>query len=112
MPFGAEYFKLEIQGDKNILKYICNNHAKSFAKIEVKDEMIMEYLDNFFRIIDSWKNKYVNNNVLDGVEWQLQISYKNGEKDFFYGKNDFPNNFETLDMIKQQLIQQATEERI
>lgn len=69
------------------------------------------YVDKLFRIIDGWKNKYENINIIDGIEWQLQITYKNGETKHYFGKNDFPSNFEYLDKIKYEIINKMLESK-
>jgi len=105
--YPVEYFQLEIYEDKNVLKYSDNKHIDTIKglRIEnVEDEIVMQYFDELFRIIDGWKDKYQNNNFVDGIEWKLQITYKNGETKNYFGKNDFPNNFEYLDKIKKEMI--------
>lgn len=69
------------------------------------------YVDKLFRIIDDWKSKYENTNIIDGIEWQLQITYKNGETKYYFGKNDFPSNFEYLDKIKYEIINKMLESK-
>lgn len=92
-----EYFELEINEDASIIKY--NNKIKN-----INDELVMNYFDRLFRIIDGWKEEYIDNTVIDGLEWKLQITYKDGFVKQYIGKNDFPNNFEYLDKIKYEII--------
>lgn len=97
---STEYFELDINEDGNMLKYIDN-----INKIEIiDDELVIEYFDNLFRIIDEWKHKYEDNSMIDGIGWQLQIIYKNGKIKQYSGKNDFPINFEYIDNIKNKMI--------
>lgn len=98
----TEYFELEIKENKNTLKYTGN--IKNNKIENVNDELVMEYFDHLFRIIDEWKSTYEDNSMMDGIEWKLQITYKNGEIKQYCGKNDFPNNFEYLDKIKDEMI--------
>lgn len=47
--------------------------------------------------LGEWKSQYVNNDVLDGTEWHLEIHYSNGCKPVrFYGSNAYPYNFDKL----------------
>lgn len=100
--YSTEYFELEINENKNILKY--SDNIKNIKIENVNDEFVIEYFDHLFRIIDEWKNKYEDTSIMDGIEWKLQITYKNGEIKQYVGKNDFPNNFEYLDKIKNEII--------
>lgn len=100
--YPAEHFELELDENRNILKYTDNRKNNKFENVD--NELVIEYFDHLFRIIDGWKNKYEDNSIMDGTEWKLQITYKNGEIKEYYGKNDFPNNFEYLDKIKNDLI--------
>lgn len=107
-----EYFQLEIDDDRKTLKYSDSLYSDSRKKLKimnVDDEVVMEYFDKLFRIIDGWENKYENDNVLDGMEWQLVITYKNGDRKHYYGKNDSPINFEYLDKIKYEIINKMLE---
>lgn len=110
-----EYFQLEIYDDRNTLKYIDNMYSDSIKEPKIKnvdDEVVMEYFDKLFRIIDGWENKYVKDNIIDGMDWQLVITYKNGDIKHYYGKNDFPVNFEYLDKIKYEIINKMLESKI
>lgn len=98
---NKEYFQLDIYEDRNVLKYNDSNNTKIK---NVNDDLAMQYVEQLFRIIDGWKNMYENNAILDGVIWKLEITYKNGETKHYYGKNEFPSNFECLDKIKNEMI--------
>lgn len=99
-----EYLELEINDDKSILKYSDISGIKSDF---ISKEHVIEYLDKLFRIIAGWKSNYQNNDIIDGIKWQLQITYKNGKVQKFTGKNDFPSNFEYLDEIKYEIIHKS-----
>lgn len=103
MLSSPEYFKIVICEDSNILEYSDNKYMDSIKnpKIQqVNDELVNKYFDKLFRIIDGWKNEYVKNDIVDGTQWQLQITYKDDNIKHYFGKNDFPSNFEYLDKIK------------
>lgn len=97
-----EYFELEISEDANILKYNDGRHSNTIDN--VNNELVINYFDSLFRIIDGWKEEYIDNTVIDGAEWKLQITYKDGEIKQYTGKNDFPNNLEYLDKIKHEIV--------
>ena len=105
----TEMFELELKEDKNILKY--GEYIEKNNGIMIENDLAIQYLDNLFRIIDGWKSKYENKNMIDGTEWKLQITYKNGEIKQYVGKNDFPANFEYLDRIKNEMITQIQENK-
>lgn len=111
MPSSTEYFHIEICEDRNILEYSDNKNMGTI-KNNVDNELVMQYFDRLFRIMDGWKNVYQNNNFIDGIEWYLQITYKNGEIKQYFGKNKFPANFEYLDKIKYEIIDEMWENKI
>lgn len=102
MPsMNIEEFELEICKDKSMLKYGLQNNKKH---LDISNKQVIQYLDQLFRIIDGWSNEYINNSIIDGIAWKLQITYLDGSKECYKGKNDFPNNFEYLDKIKNEII--------
>lgn len=107
-----EYFQLEIKEDKNLVKYSDESYTKNIEEkqptvIQVSDKQAMEFIDILFRVINKWKNRYENINILDGTEWKLQIKYSNGKIAYYSGKNDYPSNFEYLDLITKELLNKA-----
>lgn len=100
----SEYLELEINDCKNILKY---RDIGGIKREFISKEDVIEYLDKLFTIIDGWKSNYQNNDIIDGIKWQLQITYKNGKVQKFTGKNDFPSNFKYLDEIKYEIIHKS-----
>lgn len=78
-------------------------------KENVDNKIIGEYLDKLIRVIDDWKEKYENQYVIDGIEWNLQINFQDGTKRYFTGKNDFPDNFEYLNKVNNELINKIRE---
>lgn len=78
-------------------------------KENLDNKIIEEYLDKLIRVIDDWKEKYENQYVIDGIEWNLQINFQDGTKRYFKGKNDFPDNFEYLNKVNNELINKIRE---
>ena len=111
MPLSSEYFKLEINDDKNLVKYMDNRKFNKGSNINtVSNKIVIEFLDLFFRTIDSWKEEYIDNSAVDGIEWDLKIIYKNGHEEYYCGKNDFPDNYEILDKLIEKMINKDVEE--
>ncbi len=109
LSFSPEqYFKLENNENKYIVTYSDRNNLKTK---EVSNELVIQYFDQLFRIIDGWKNHYedTKNAIIDGTQWQLQIEYKDGEEENYIGIDKFPSNFEYLDEIKYELINNVGE---
>ena len=73
----------------------------------IGDEVIFKYLESFFRIIEGWKKEYLDFKTIDGTSWKLSISYIDDSKKEFYGKSNFPSNFEALERINQALINEV-----
>ena len=102
-PSINEYFMLEVKDKENLLKYIDYVGTPEIKKID--DNIALEFIDSLLRVVNNWKSEYINSdNITDGVEWNLQIQYKNGYKKSYSGINDFPINFGTLDKVKRELI--------
>jgi len=66
-------------------------------KVEVSD------LDwqTFWNKIDllgvwNWKKEYFDQDVMDGVQWELMIDKKGRQRRRIFGSNKFPKNFEAL----------------
>lgn len=104
----ADYFQIEILEDKNLLKFIDNRYYSTMNDPVIKnisDEIVMDFLDKLFRIVDSWNEKYINNNTFDGTKWQLVIKFRDGHSRQYYGKDSYPNNFEALENLKYNIIE-------
>lgn len=79
-----------------------NNISKSIDNI-----LIFKYLDSFFRIIYDWQKEYINPTIIDGDNWELSITYINGDKTEYRGKSCYPNNFEALERLNKELIDEV-----
>lgn len=107
MLSSEEYFQIKILKDKNVVRYYNTKSANVLDNPiikEIDNNILKEFLDQLFRIIDGWENEYINSNFLDGTEWQLEIKYQDNEVIYYSGKNDFPDNFEYLDRLKYKLL--------
>ncbi|MGM0338812.1 hypothetical protein [Enterococcus sp. AZ007] len=43
-----------------------------------------------------WKEKYVNENIMDGLQWSLNVEYRDGSSKNVYGSNSWPSNFDKV----------------
>lgn len=97
-----EYFELKILNNENILKF--NNSLMYTEKgINLNNEKTLYFLNNLFRIVSDWKEKYIINNTLDSSSWSLIIKYESGKKEEYLG-NTYPNNFEVLERLMNEII--------
>ena len=54
-------------------------------------------------IID-WEKQYVDENVLDGEQWELKIEYGSNEPLFIYGSNAYPPHFDKLKKVIREVV--------
>lgn len=54
--------------------------------------------------IDKWKNEYLNKNVLDGIQWELTVTYEDGTKKQTYGSNAYPKGYSRLKKLFEEII--------
>lgn len=102
MPTLEEHFKLEIGENTSSFGYAINKN-KSKAD-NINNKLVMKFVDDLYRVIDSWESNYEDSNLIDGTEWNLQIIYRDGKIQSYSGRNNFPSNFEYLEKIKRELI--------
>lgn len=58
-------------------------------------EKLIEVL-NYIGLSD-WKDKYDNEYVIDGTQWELEIDFNNGHSKKIYGSNSYPDSPEFSD---------------
>lgn len=74
------------------------NEFRGWDKITKKDfpynkDVFLEKLRSLN--LGAWENDYTNDDIVDGTQWDLKISYNNGIKPFLSGgSNAFPDNYE------------------
>ena len=73
----------------------------------INNELVLKYLDSLYRIIDNWQKEYIDTSVIDGDSWNLSITYVNGNKKEYYGKASYPTNFEALERLNKELIDEV-----
>lgn len=72
-------------------------------KREIKEDEIFNYLNNLFRIIDTWQEEYINTSLIDGDNWELLINYTDGRIKKYSGHAAFPSNFEAFERLNQDI---------
>lgn len=111
---------LDIGGhDTDLVKININLIEKTIVTqlLRSRDESPYSYPlndDNFLMLINAlkyeikilnWKRNYVKSEILDGVQWNMIITFTNALKPIeIYGSNDFPNEWDTLSLILSKLI--------
>lgn len=94
---------------KSLNIYISNKSEimyKDFLKT-IDNSVVFRYLESLFSIIGSWQMEYIDTKIIDGDNWKLSITYRDGSKKEYYGKADYPTNFEALERLNQKLINEV-----
>lgn len=98
--FGVPEFG-EIDLLKKTLKYskgiLDSERSDSAAKSDLSEEQIKSLQKRIADLhLEDWKDEYADNDILDGTQWSLKISFDNGKSKEIYGSNEYPNNFEAM----------------
>lgn len=89
-----------------ILRYVASDSHYIDIKSELADCNIFlipvghkwaEFNKDLLRcyFID-WKSRYINQNVLDGTQWELNVTFDNGTTIKRYGSNAYPPHWKKL----------------
>ena len=73
----------------------------------IDNKKMFNYLISLHRIIDNWEKEYINTTVIDGSSWKLSIIYTDGNKIEYRGRSNYPTNFEALERLNQELINEV-----
>ncbi|MFR2886615.1 MAG: hypothetical protein ACLTDM_00285 [Clostridium butyricum] len=61
---------------------------------KIYDKDIREFIEKLKQVnLLNWKKKYINNDILDGTQWNIIINV-NGRKRDNYGSNSYPKEWE------------------
>jgi len=68
---------------------------------EESHKISIEEWDVFWKVVDEidawrWGKDYFNQDVLDGIQWELIIDKKGKRRRQIFGSNDYPPNFKLL----------------
>jgi len=74
------------------IKSICNEEENIFT-----NEKWNEFIDKILNEnILNWKEKYHNNNILDGEQWELEIEFNDLSLFESCGSNEYPSNWQNF----------------
>ena len=95
--FGSfsEHFYIIKDGDNYLFKYGADKYGRiikpndTFIRTITKDSNEYHtFINKLNDLTKDWEEKYSNNDIVDGTQWQLKYDEKN-----FYGSNNYPNNY-------------------
>ena len=83
------------------IKYTYSHSLKGNKKEYVfSNEKWDEFINRLFKEnIQNWKNKYYDNNICDGEQWELEMEFQDLPKFKSFGSNEYPNNWEIFQKI-------------
>lgn len=96
--FGEKYL-YELDTKEN--KETCVDGKSSEIKILDSDK-VHEKCGKLYDILKKYDENYINNNILDGVEFTFAIEFDDESVDKVYLKNKFPENFSDLIRIIEE----------
>lgn len=74
-------------------------NEKELYTLVNNEEFYIEFINKLKDITKDWKNEYINNSVLDGVQWDIN-DYENNI--YISGSNEFPDDYDILcDLLEQ-----------
>ena len=57
----------------------------------------------------NWEKEYFDQDVMDGVQWELMIDKKGRQRRRIFGSNKFPKNFEALTNLINEIFKMNDE---
>lgn len=93
---GFHSSKFEFLVRENMITFYCydfyfdkgEDHRK-----EISNEAMDLFISNLNELsILNWNNKYDNNAVTDGEQWEIEIEYNSTRRKKIYGSNDYPGS--------------------
>lgn len=80
--------------DKDV-KYIHSDSSFITDEIGILSNLSESDIEELIGVMNNikvseWKDEYVNESVLDGTQWSLDIEYNNIKKKSIYGSNCYP----------------------
>ena len=107
---GIEYIKSRRNDDSLIITlsegyFIEHNEMKN----QIDEKLLEDYINRIFRIINDWEPNYnnKNNNLIDGDDWELVITFEDGYQKEYHGYNQFPYNYSEFERINYELIRKV-----
>jgi len=114
--------KYEIKITKKTVSFSVNSFSYDFSlkhKKKLDQNKLKEFTTRISKLdILSWENRYYDNDVCDGEQWDLSIRYNGSEKKKIYGSNAYPGSkidsfsrtpkFENFLLFIKELIEEPT----
>jgi len=96
--FFGGYDSIEINKNDTPIKYIHSHSIKgNNDEYVISKEQLNDFLEKIFNNkVLKWKNKYHDNNILDGTQWKLEMDFKDLPKFDSYGSNEYPSNWKII----------------
>ena len=109
--FFGGYYNVELIKNDTKIKYIFSHSIKGNEdEYEFSEKQLNYFLEKIFNeYILNWKNKYDNNNILDGTQWKLEMEFKDLPKFESYGSNEYPSNWKMFLSIIYKYFPQMNE---
>lgn len=73
------------------LKLDCEKNEATLNGKQIKLNVPI-FSSKLLSIVSSWDNKMINDMVLDGISYSVEIN-KDGKRYKYEGRNDFPDNY-------------------
>ena len=100
--FGG-YGSIDVVKNDNEIKYRYEHDQNTIdEEYNLSKERWREFINKIFDLkIYKWREKYYNNDILDGTQWELEMEFSGIENSKFesYGSNEYPYNWEKFEKI-------------
>ena len=74
-----------------------SERSGSAVKNDLNEEQIKSLQERIADLhLEDWQDEYSDNDILDGTQWSLKISFDNGKSKEIFGSNKYPDNFEAM----------------
>ena len=93
--FGG-YYSIELVKNDTQIKYTYSHSLKeNTEEYAFTKEKWNEFIEKIFNEnVQNWENKYYDNDICDGEQWELKMEFKDLPKFESFGSNEYPSNWE------------------
>lgn len=91
--FGLNIENRIFVSEKDIM--VNDNHIEGLDNNYIVDKLDL--------ITKNWKDDYINNSIIDGIEYRIKICSEKKEDRVLIFKNNFPEDFYRLEDVLQEL---------
>jgi len=109
--FFSGFYNIElVKNDDQIIYTFSHTFKESKDEYNFTKEKWNEFIEKIFNEnIQNWKNKYHDNNICDGYEWELEMEFKDLPKFESCGSNEYPRNWKKFMTIIYEYFPQMKE---